>query len=185
MLQFLRELHFIEAGRRPGCRTTLGVSCSSFGNCTSLRHAGPTGHRVRLAGCSSFGNCTSLRPLRQRRGRGRAGLQFLRELHFIEASPCQPPMIARQVLQFLRELHFIEARKSKRPQRQLDRCSSFGNCTSLRLHLEDRGGAPRPGCSSFGNCTSLRPLRQRRGRGRAGLQFLRELHFIEAGRACR
>ena len=132
-LQFLRELHFIEAGRRPGCRTTLGVSCSSFGNCTSLRHAGPTGHRVRLAGCSSFGNCTSLRPLRQRRGRGRAGLQFLRELHF------------------------IEARKSKRPQRQLDRCSSFGNCTSLRLHLEDRGGAPRPGCSSFGNCTSLRP----------------------------
>ena len=35
-------------------------------------------------------------------------LQFLRELHFIEATPGRPG-IARHGLQFLRELHFIEA----------------------------------------------------------------------------
>ena len=60
LLQFLRELRFIEAGSR-------ALQVTPFG------------------GCSSFGNCTSLRPC-QHRGRliQAPGLQFLRELHFIE-----------------------------------------------------------------------------------------------------
>ena len=61
MLQFLRELHFIEACPRAGASPT-GSSCSSFGNCTSLRL--PTRFAPRLNDL----------------------LQFLRELHFIEAS---------------------------------------------------------------------------------------------------
>ena len=36
-------------------------------------------------------------------------LQFLRELHFIEAGPTRSRGDARGKLQFLRELHFIEA----------------------------------------------------------------------------
>ena len=36
-------------------------------------------------------------------------LQFLRELHFIEASTATPKASYNESLQFLRELHFIEA----------------------------------------------------------------------------
>ena len=63
--QFLRELHFIEAGRRSRCPRTCR-SRSSFGNCTSLRLE-EDGSRV---GCDRS--------------------QFLRELHFIEAPTPQP-----------------------------------------------------------------------------------------------
>ena len=84
-LQFLRELHFIEASSAT-CAKSRGRGCSSFGNCTSLR---------RLNG--------------QAVGMG-LGLQFLRELHFIEAATCSSPGSSPPSLQFLRELHFIEAR---------------------------------------------------------------------------
>ena len=84
-------------------------------------------------------------------------LQFLWELHFIEAST-QPhvPTIGRE-LQFLWELHFIEATLESTSRRRRRSCSSFGNCTSLRP-----GDALGVGVES-------------------GLQFLWELHFIEAG----
>ncbi len=85
--QFLRELHFIEAGRLSRCPRTCRCR-SSFGNCTSLRlgacHPGgevevsqflrelhfieavsAQGVRTRKTGRSSFGNCTSLRPRRE------------------------------------------------------------------------------------------------------------------------
>ena len=62
MLQFLRELHFIEA--IPALPNWVArPCCSSFGSCTSLRRPSKDsthpGHDTRL--------------------------QFLRELHFIEA----------------------------------------------------------------------------------------------------
>ena len=38
-----------------------------------------------------------------------ARLQFLRELHFIEARDQSSPGLEESTLQFLRELHFIEA----------------------------------------------------------------------------
>ena len=84
-LQFLRELHFIEAHPQVLPDGT-SAGCSSFGNCTSLRHHHPghLGHPDRL--------------------------QFLRELHFIEAGgQARTPAKAAAALQFLRELHFIEA----------------------------------------------------------------------------
>ena len=84
-LQFLRELHFIEAGpRRP--TAVFGPGCSSFGSCTSLR---PGSYLLPPA----------LRFL----------LQFLRELHFIEARGIGHSPNLSSMLQFLRELHFIEA----------------------------------------------------------------------------
>ena len=130
--------------------------------------------------------------------------QFLRELHFIEAPRRICPLLRGPRLQFLRELHFIEASGSRRSARAPDRCSSFGNCTSLRRRqggLGDRGAAsqflrelhfieaptpPQALCpparrSSFGNCTSLR---RRRHRGRSAprpSQFLWELHFTGVG----
>ena len=59
-LQFLRELHFIEA------------RCSYRS-------------RTYRPGCSSFGSCTSLRHLTNRPIPLNLQLQFLRELHFTEA----------------------------------------------------------------------------------------------------
>mgnify|MGYP000908641085 CR=1 FL=1 len=41
---------------------------------------------------------------------GGAKLQFLRELHFIEAKEYDDDNDDTDLLQFLRELHFIEAR---------------------------------------------------------------------------
>ena len=65
-------------------------------------------------GCSSFGNCTSLRlPGISFPGEG-LWLQFLRELHFIEAAASLPTVFSQ------------------------GGCSSFGNCTSLRLGLWSR-----------------------------------------------
>ena len=65
--------------------------------------------RTRGRRRSSFGNCTSLRPV----GRVLLGdddeLQFLRELHFIEASSTPGACSSRAWSQFLRELRFIEA----------------------------------------------------------------------------
>ena len=86
LLQFLRELHFIEATRartRDGSRS----GCSSSGNCTSLRQV-----------LNDF-------PLDRLRR-----LQFLRELHLIEARSSSRGLTSGPLLQFLRELHFIEAR---------------------------------------------------------------------------
>ena len=130
--QFLRELHFIEVGSRPW-RSLRSWPCSFFGNCTSLRPQRMEG-RTRGRRRSSFGNCTSLRPV----GRVLLGdddeLQFLRELHFIEASTLSTWAITGSS------------------------CSSFGSCTSLR-QVRLRGPAPAgPGRSSFGNCTSLRSV---------------------------
>ena len=58
--QFLRELHFIEAWWN-GVSGLGGLSCCSFGNCTSLRRGGRPPARLQRHGRSSFGNCTSLR----------------------------------------------------------------------------------------------------------------------------
>ena len=134
VLQFLRELHFIEAGRRRWSRTSTS-SCSSFGSCTSLRLSSTTSVRTT------------------------SGLQFLRELHFIEAR-CSYRSRTYRPLQFLRELHFIEAPSHPvRPTPMLG-CSSFGSCTSLRPSRLVRRGTRPQGCSSFGSCTSLRHRRQ-------------------------
>ena len=59
-------------------------------------------------------------------------LQFLRELHFIEATTRWCTGL-RRWLQFLRELHFIEARRSRPGRRPGDGRSSFGSRASLRL----------------------------------------------------
>ena len=59
-LQFLRELHFIEAFVHFHAQLEK-ERCSSFGSCTSLRPSGGFGSLIRKV------------------------LQFLRELHFIEA----------------------------------------------------------------------------------------------------
>ncbi len=60
--------------------------------------------------CSSFGNCPSLRLLdRARRASRPHHLQFLRELPFIEACARVGATSPRTNLQFLRELPFIEA----------------------------------------------------------------------------
>ena len=85
MLQFLRELHFIEAL----------LSDQAF---------------IKALGCSSSGNCTSLRLPAHDPPASAGVLQFLRELHFIEASRTRECACATSRLQFLRELHFIEAR---------------------------------------------------------------------------
>ena len=63
-LQFLRELHFIEAP--PAWVRAHGwLRRSSLGNCTSLRHAVAAGREAVVV----------------------AESRFLRELHFIEAAP--------------------------------------------------------------------------------------------------
>ena len=85
-----------------------GQSRSSFGNCTSLRLRWIRAIHVPLSSRSSFGNCTSLRRHRPASPSGRFGSQFLRELHFIEASG---------------EEKALPTAASR---------SSFGNCTSLR-----------------------------------------------------
>ena len=83
-------------------------------------------------------------------------LQFLRELHFIEAGRTRS-RAWRAGLQFLRELHFIEAARTGRSCRTRSCCSSSGNCTSLR-HRQAADRRLRRRCCSFsGNCTSLRP----------------------------
>ena len=58
-------------------------------------------------------------------------LQFLWELHFIEAQQT-PPTTPPHQLQFLWELHFIEAMCGPITAVRRMSCSSFGNCTSLR-----------------------------------------------------
>ena len=58
--------------------------------------------------CSSSGNCTSLRRRGPARLPGARRLQFLRELHFIEATGAGICGRRGVGLQFLRELHFIE-----------------------------------------------------------------------------
>ena len=131
--------------------------CSSFGSCTSLRPADTSRADWPFNRCSSFGSCTSLRRLGEDRRAVVDGLQFLRELHFIEAqrTPHGPPHPGR--------------------------CSSFGSCTSLRPCCFTATTAPSSRCSSFGSCTSLRlaVVWATRVPERV-LQFLRELHFIEA-----
>ena len=119
-------------------------TCSSFGNCTSLRGFACLDIDTGQA-CSSFGNCTSLRekdaPMRNGQFRLAVlsgsglwlleGLQFFRELHFIEgAHQCAHNRMCG--LQFFRELHFIEGRLSGGGFKPPCPCSSFGNCTSLR-----------------------------------------------------
>ena len=108
--QFLRELHFIEALKPSGTPDTP-TSRSSFGNCTSLRRlAREVGSGRQPLRRSSFGNCTSLR-LRTKEQR-----------------------LEDHMSQFLRELHFIEASMGARGRRTARRSrSSFGTCTSLRL----------------------------------------------------
>ena len=155
--------------------------CSSFGSCTSLRHQrrDPGGHHA--AGCSSFGSCTSLRRS-----------IFMTDL--IEPVGCSSfgsctSLRRRQralfhggdALQFLRELHFIEASGTNRPPFEWLSCSSFGSCTSLRLPSSPEADHIVPRCSSFGSCTSLRQGLSAHVGGYHDLQFLRELHFIEAG----
>ena len=155
--------------------------CSSFGSCTSLRHQrrDPGGHHA--AGCSSFGSCTSLRRS-----------IFMTDL--IEPVGCSSfgsctSLRRRQcalfhggdALQFLRELHFIEASGTNRPPFEWLSCSSFGSCTSLRLPSSPAADHIVPRCSSFGSCTSLRQGLSAHVGGYHDLQFLRELHFIEAG----
>ena len=65
-----------------------------------------------------------------------ASLQFLWELHFIEALPTSPGRTLYAGLQFLWELHFIEAAVTHMSDKSCHSCSSFGNCTSLR-HWRD------------------------------------------------
>ena len=65
-------------------------------------------------------------------------LQFLRELHFIEALRRCRHLALLLWLQFLRELHFIEAFRDGRGGRLQRCCSSFGSCTSLRLFFVGR-----------------------------------------------
>ena len=85
--QFLRELHFIEAVLRNVWGVTHS-SRSSFGNCTSLRLSTCARYYLAPRTRSSFGNCTSLRQGYGATQRApRRSSQFLRELHFIEASP--------------------------------------------------------------------------------------------------
>ena len=130
-LQFLRELHFIEAStsRHTHCR---GRCCSSFGSCTSLR-PGDEGFLDVTRGCSSFGSCTSLR-------------QADRSITFGPLCGCSSfgsctslrharddSAVREVMLQFLRELHFIEAGTATQPSSSQPGCSSFGSCTSLRL----------------------------------------------------
>ena len=107
-------------------------------------------------------------------------LQFLRELHFIEATRQEFRRKAPTRLQFLRELHFIEASPRDPYSGTGRRCSSFGNCTSLRRLDQLQRPDHRGRCSSFGNCTSLRLRPGNHPRPDRRLQFLRELHFIEA-----
>ena len=67
-------------------------------------------------------------------------LQFLRGLHFIEGTAGLLVVVLFDPLQFLRGLHFIEgcgqpiAWDSRDPP-----CSSFGDCTSLRVAGEVTG----------------------------------------------
>ena len=69
-------------------------------------------------------------------------LQFLRELHFIEAESRSLSAVLGCLLQFLRELHFIEA-LFRRPQpTRWSGCSSFGSCTSLRPTPAAASGSP-------------------------------------------
>ena len=107
LLQFLRELHFIEA-RSSSTLRWAASSCSSFGSCTSLR----------LGGSSD--------------GIPDPALQFLRKLHFIEAGTERVPAGPGCRLQFLWGLHFVEAGCRQAPTGRPAGCSSFGNCTSLR-----------------------------------------------------
>ena len=154
-LQFLRELHFIEASWRTS--GSLNGLVLQFLRELHFIEAVRMVLLPRLSSsCSSFGNCTSLR---------------LIEGHLLNLT---------SRLQFLRELHFIEAGNRRGGRSSVRGCSSFGNCTSLR-----RGGSacarPFSGrCSSFGNCTSLRQGRLQHVSRSARLQFLWELHFIEA-----
>ena len=89
--------------------------------------------------------------------------------------------VACALSQFLRELHFIEASSPRLTRARPHGRSSFGNCTSLRPGGFGRAPAPSRCRSSCGNCTSLR-LGDRNLNRRLGTlsQFLRELHFIEA-----
>ena len=113
VLQFFRELRFIEALKPSGTPDTP-TSRSSFGNCTSLRRlAREAGSGRQPLRRSSFGNCTSLR-LRTKEQR-----------------------LEDHMSQFLRELRFIEALKPSGTNPIPQRRSSFGNCTSLRSVVRD------------------------------------------------
>ena len=95
--------------------------------------------------------------------------QFLWELHFIEAATSKGLIGDDYGSQFLWELHFIEAWLSRPRRPRPTRCSSFGNCTSLRLQPEPHHRWNPHRRSSFGNCTSLR----RDGRARH-----RDVHWV-------
>ena len=178
-MQFLWELHFIEAGASAAGMTSP-AGCSSFGNCTSLRQPDRRGNEGQQDRLQFLWELHFIEALLTSPRRGDPWLQFLWELHFIEAS--RPVCVPRgRWLQFLWELHFIEAQ------------SRTGHLISRRLQflwelhfIEARPGwlgtLRRRRCSSFGNCTSLRQDRHVYVvvvAARA-LQFLWELHFIEA-----
>ena len=131
-LQFFRELHFIEALRRCEPVEQDAPRCSSFESCTSLRQPRHAQRRHTQRRCSSFESCTSLR---HREGGGEVeggGLQFFRELHFIEARTAPRDVETVSPLQFFRELHFIEAPHHALGGPREGCCSSFESCTSLR-----------------------------------------------------
>ncbi len=141
-LQFLRELHFIEAPTSSSAPRGI-PSCSSSGNCTSLRRVqGDVGEDGRV-------------------------LQFLRELHFIEAGRRRSSALRSRMLQFLRELHFIEAPAGCASRRTPPRLQFLRELHFIEAFRSWRSCASGSSCSSSGNCTSLRPLRRGlAGRGR-------------------
>ena len=131
--------------------------------------------------CSSFGNCTSLRPQGGAPQVGRVRLQFLRELHFIEAiGVLNAKSCPHSSCSSFGNCTSLRPPFSSMTASARGRCSSFGNCTSLRRVGAGGGGLDLEGCSSFGNCTSLRRRADHHRQLIGGLQFLRELHFIEA-----
>ena len=83
--------------------------------------------------------------------------------------------------QFLRELHFIEATRVNSPPKRQPRRSSFGNCTSLR-HVLALAWANPPKSQFFRELHFIEARRTSSPRPvRRGSQFFRELHFIEVG----
>ena len=86
-------------------------------------------------------------------------LQFLRELHFIEALVILFSCLYSVRLQFLRELHFIEALRRCRHLALLLWLQFLRELHFIEAFRDGRGGRLQRCCSSFGSCTSLRPAR--------------------------
>ena len=123
-LQFLWELHFIEAGASAAGMTSP-AGCSSFGNCTSLRQPDRRGNEGQQDRLQFLWELHFIEALLTSPRRGDPWLQFLWELHFIEAS--RPVCVPRgRWLQFLWELHFIEAGYTKVGQKPCSGWTSEG-----------------------------------------------------------